>query len=100
LWQLTVSLFDSPVALNFQTDGKPMTINRGKFRDNGSCGYVLKPSYLRKPGYKKGDELKRTADSVGWTTASAGPASVQNILLFHNSLLTFSEVCFPANLLP
>merc|ERR1719491_1717241 len=31
------------VALNFQTDDSPMTINDGRFRENGSCGYVHKP---------------------------------------------------------
>lgn len=31
------------VALNFQTDDSCMTINDGRFRENGGCGYVLKP---------------------------------------------------------
>jgi len=31
------------VALNFQTDDSPMTINDGRFRENGGCGYVIKP---------------------------------------------------------
>ncbi|NWV04865.1 PLCZ1 phosphodiesterase, partial [Ptilonorhynchus violaceus] len=35
------------VALNFQTAGPPMELQDGKFRDNGSCGYVLKPDFLR-----------------------------------------------------
>jgi len=35
------------VALNYQTDGVPMRLNMGKFRDNGGCGYVLKPAPLR-----------------------------------------------------
>eukprot|EP00953_Heterococcus_sp_UTEX-ZZ885_P015737 8868-Heterococcus_DN1.PRE.1 len=34
------------VALNYQTPGLPMHLNHGKFRDNGGCGYVLKPEYL------------------------------------------------------
>uniref|UniRef100_A0A3B1KDR1 Phosphoinositide phospholipase C n=1 Tax=Astyanax mexicanus TaxID=7994 RepID=A0A3B1KDR1_ASTMX len=34
------------VALNFQTDGEQMDLNRGRFLPNGRCGYVLKPSFL------------------------------------------------------
>ena len=32
------------VALNHQTDGSEMAINDGRFRENGSCGYVPKES--------------------------------------------------------
>lgn len=32
------------VAVNFQTDDSPMTINDGRFRENGGCGYIRKPS--------------------------------------------------------
>jgi hypothetical protein len=35
------------VALNYQTAGESMWLNDGKFRDNGGCGYLLKPSFLR-----------------------------------------------------
>ncbi|XP_061106791.1 1-phosphatidylinositol 4,5-bisphosphate phosphodiesterase zeta-1-like [Conger conger] len=35
------------VALNFQSRGLPMDLNNGRFRDNGGCGYVLKPHFLR-----------------------------------------------------
>ncbi|XP_040262209.1 1-phosphatidylinositol 4,5-bisphosphate phosphodiesterase zeta-1-like [Bufo bufo] len=34
-------------ALNFQMPGIPMDLQDGKFRDNGRCGYVLKPEFLR-----------------------------------------------------
>ncbi|XP_069607480.1 1-phosphatidylinositol 4,5-bisphosphate phosphodiesterase delta-3 [Ranitomeya imitator] len=34
------------VALNFQTPGYTMDLNRGRFLDNGACGYVLKPRFL------------------------------------------------------
>ncbi|XP_036428876.1 1-phosphatidylinositol 4,5-bisphosphate phosphodiesterase delta-3-A isoform X2 [Colossoma macropomum] len=34
------------VALNFQTDGEQMDLNRGRFLPNGHCGYVLKPGFL------------------------------------------------------
>ncbi|XP_022534882.2 1-phosphatidylinositol 4,5-bisphosphate phosphodiesterase delta-1b isoform X1 [Astyanax mexicanus] len=38
------------VALNFQTPGRDMDLNQGLFRQNGLCGYVLKPAYLRDRG--------------------------------------------------
>ncbi|XP_070963048.1 1-phosphatidylinositol 4,5-bisphosphate phosphodiesterase delta-3-A isoform X1 [Oncorhynchus clarkii lewisi] len=37
------------VALNFQTAGEEMDLNRGRFLPNGLCGYVLKPSFLTRP---------------------------------------------------
>ncbi|CAF1565253.1 unnamed protein product [Rotaria magnacalcarata] len=33
-------------ALNYQTLDDMMPLNCGKFLDNGSCGYILKPDYL------------------------------------------------------
>jgi len=36
------------VALNYQTCGDIMFLNNGKFRDNGGCGWVLKPEFLLK----------------------------------------------------
>ncbi|CAF0902575.1 unnamed protein product [Rotaria sordida] len=33
-------------ALNYQTDDDRMALYYGKFRDNGCCGYILKPEYL------------------------------------------------------
>ncbi|MBN3312575.1 PLCD1 phosphodiesterase, partial [Atractosteus spatula] len=35
------------VALNFQTSCKEMDLNQGRFMQNGFCGYVLKPEFLR-----------------------------------------------------
>jgi hypothetical protein len=34
------------VALNFQTQDPFLRLNDGRFRENGNCGYVLKPSSL------------------------------------------------------
>ena len=34
------------VALNFQTGDKPMQLNQAKFRDNGNCGYLIKPDFM------------------------------------------------------
>ncbi|XP_009670229.1 1-phosphatidylinositol 4,5-bisphosphate phosphodiesterase zeta-1 [Struthio camelus] len=38
------------VALNFQTPGVQMELQNGKFLDNGGCGYILKPEFLRNCG--------------------------------------------------
>ncbi|XP_055513102.1 LOW QUALITY PROTEIN: 1-phosphatidylinositol 4,5-bisphosphate phosphodiesterase delta-3-like [Leucoraja erinacea] len=35
------------VALNFQKSGMEMDLNKGKFRQNGRSGYILKPSFMR-----------------------------------------------------
>jgi len=35
------------VALNYQTGSESMWLNEGKYLDNGSCGYVLKPKFMR-----------------------------------------------------
>ncbi|XP_067860673.1 1-phosphatidylinositol 4,5-bisphosphate phosphodiesterase zeta-1-like [Heptranchias perlo] len=34
------------VALNYEVPGLGMDLNRGKFQDNGGCGYVLKPTFM------------------------------------------------------
>lgn len=34
------------VALNYQAQGPPMIINKGRFTQNGNSGYVLKPNTL------------------------------------------------------
>ncbi|CAK8672973.1 1-phosphatidylinositol 4,5-bisphosphate phosphodiesterase zeta-1-like isoform X2 [Clavelina lepadiformis] len=38
------------VALNYQTKCDEMEIYSGKFRQNGNCGYVLKPEFQRRAG--------------------------------------------------
>ncbi len=35
------------VALNFQTAGLEMDLNDGLFKQNGGCGFVLKPDFMR-----------------------------------------------------
>ncbi|XP_061110511.1 1-phosphatidylinositol 4,5-bisphosphate phosphodiesterase beta-4 isoform X1 [Conger conger] len=37
------------VALNFQTPDLALQLNQGKFEYNGSCGYLLKPDFMRRP---------------------------------------------------
>ncbi|PSN29961.1 1-phosphatidylinositol 4 [Blattella germanica] len=34
------------VALNYQTPDRAMQLNQAKFRQNGSCGYVLRPEFM------------------------------------------------------
>ena len=51
-WAMGVQL----VALNFQTNDSAMTINDGRFRVNGSCGYVLKPPSIL-PQFNAGDRM-------------------------------------------
>jgi hypothetical protein len=38
------------VALNYQAKGRPLAFSRAMFRQNGRCGYVLKPKELRGGG--------------------------------------------------
>nr|CAD7204279.1 unnamed protein product [Timema douglasi] len=40
-------IFPNGMALNFQTPGQMMDLYDGKFRQNGGCGYVLKPAIMR-----------------------------------------------------
>ena len=35
------------MALNYQTEDEQNIINDAKFSDNGGCGFVLKPAFLR-----------------------------------------------------
>ena len=48
-----IPLFDSGcqiIALNYQSRSKPTQAYRAKFRENGNCGYLLKPDFMRNPG--------------------------------------------------
>lgn len=44
------------VALNYQTGDKPMQLNQAKFRDNGNCGYLLKPDFMFNPDFDPNDK--------------------------------------------
>ncbi|XP_075990580.1 small wing phospholipase C gamma 1 isoform X3 [Anticarsia gemmatalis] len=44
------------VALNYQTPDKPMQINMGRFKQNGGCGYVLKPEFMLDETYNPYDK--------------------------------------------
>lgn len=43
MWNLGCQI----VALNFQTAGLEMDLNDGLFAQNGCCGYILKPDFMR-----------------------------------------------------
>ncbi|XP_028169476.1 1-phosphatidylinositol 4,5-bisphosphate phosphodiesterase gamma-1 [Ostrinia furnacalis] len=43
------------VALNYQTPDKAMQINVGKFKENGNCGFVLKPKFMLDETYNPFD---------------------------------------------
>ena len=50
------------VALNFQHPDVVMHLNQGFFRNNGGCGYVLKPVVMRRDdpggsGYYRGQSV-------------------------------------------
>lgn len=34
------------VALNYQSEGRVLQLNRAKFYGNGNCGYILKPTCM------------------------------------------------------
>uniref|UniRef100_T1IHK2 1-phosphatidylinositol 4,5-bisphosphate phosphodiesterase gamma n=1 Tax=Strigamia maritima TaxID=126957 RepID=T1IHK2_STRMM len=39
------------VALNYQTPDRTMQLNEGKFRQNGNCGYILRPEFTFRDDY-------------------------------------------------
>lgn len=43
------------IALNYQTNDKPMQLNQAKFRDNGGCGYILKPDFMLNENFDPND---------------------------------------------
>uniref|UniRef100_A0A665SZR8 Phosphoinositide phospholipase C n=1 Tax=Echeneis naucrates TaxID=173247 RepID=A0A665SZR8_ECHNA len=50
------------VALNFQTAGEGMDLNDGLFSQNGHCGYVLKPSFMREAEKRFDPEIPQKLD--------------------------------------
>jgi len=44
LWNAGVQM----AALNYQTPDRSMQLNQAKFRDNGGCGYILRPDFMFK----------------------------------------------------
>ena len=54
----------SQVALNYQTSDLPMHLYRGRFRDNGGCGYLLRPPFLNPPNTVAMPSLPTTEASI------------------------------------
>ncbi|XP_078498595.1 1-phosphatidylinositol 4,5-bisphosphate phosphodiesterase eta-2 [Lissotriton helveticus] len=44
------------VALNYQSEGRMLQLNRAKFNANGSCGYVLKPKCMCQGAFNPNSE--------------------------------------------
>uniref|UniRef100_A0A674BRT9 Phosphoinositide phospholipase C n=1 Tax=Salmo trutta TaxID=8032 RepID=A0A674BRT9_SALTR len=57
------------VALNFQTAGLEMDLNDGLFSQNGCCGYVLKPDFMRNDD---SFDPERPQDRNGYTSLRLG----------------------------
>jgi len=53
------------VALNFQEADKYNLYNRAKFADNGGCGYVLKPLYLREKSDYSPENTDQNTPAMG-----------------------------------
>lgn len=62
------------VALNYQTPDKPMQINTGRFRENGGCGFILKPEFMFDEGYNPYDRrsIERKVAGVSVTLRVIG----------------------------
>ncbi|KAH8414921.1 hypothetical protein KR215_010812 [Drosophila sulfurigaster] len=45
------------IALNYQTGDKAMQLNQAKFRNNGQCGYILKPTFMRYDNFNPNNPL-------------------------------------------
>ena len=50
------SVITFSVALNYQTEGRMLELNRAKFANNGNCGYNLKPKCMCKGWYSYEDD--------------------------------------------
>ncbi|XP_031551844.1 1-phosphatidylinositol 4,5-bisphosphate phosphodiesterase beta-1-like isoform X2 [Actinia tenebrosa] len=72
------------VALNFQTLDLPMMLNLGIFEYNGRCGYLLKPSFMRRPD--------RTFDPFAESTVDGIIAGAVTVKVISGQMLTDKKV--------
>uniref|UniRef100_UPI00358FEC95 1-phosphatidylinositol 4,5-bisphosphate phosphodiesterase delta-4-like isoform X2 n=1 Tax=Myxine glutinosa TaxID=7769 RepID=UPI00358FEC95 len=79
------------VALNFQTAGIPMDLNRGFFRNNGRCGYVLKPSFMT-DGHCKFSPDQPTFSARKGVELGIKIISAQNIQFSRGDIVVRAEV--------
>ncbi|NWX98104.1 PLCD4 phosphodiesterase, partial [Nothoprocta ornata] len=73
------------VALNFQTAGTEMDLNDGLFSQNGRCGYVLKPPFMRHEGTPFNPSDPSTWESYGPATLTIQVISGQQLPKVANS---------------
>ncbi|KAL2099324.1 hypothetical protein ACEWY4_005804 [Coilia grayii] len=78
------------VALNFQTPDLSMQLNQGKFEYNGSCGYLLKPDFMRRPDRTFDPFSETPVDGVIAATCSVQVISGQ--FLSDKKIGTYVEV--------
>uniref|UniRef100_A0A8C4Q3L1 1-phosphatidylinositol 4,5-bisphosphate phosphodiesterase n=1 Tax=Eptatretus burgeri TaxID=7764 RepID=A0A8C4Q3L1_EPTBU len=72
------------VSLNFQTPDLAMQLNQGKFEYNGSCGYLLKPDFMRRPD--------RTFDPFSETPVDGVIAATCSIQIISGQFLSDKKV--------
>ena len=71
------------VALNYQTKDTAMHHNMGMFRNNGNCGYILKPNYLLPSGMSMTDANAKAPGmmlTVTVISASSLPNPVTSVI--------------------
>ncbi|XP_052002111.1 1-phosphatidylinositol 4,5-bisphosphate phosphodiesterase beta-4 [Xyrauchen texanus] len=78
------------VSLNFQTPDLAMQLNQGKFEYNGSCGYLLKPDFMRRPDRMFDPFSETPVDGVIAATCSVQVMSGQ--FLSDKKIGTYVEV--------
>lgn len=78
------------VSLNYQTPDLAMQLNQGKFEYNGSCGYLLKPDFMRRPDRTFDPFSETPVDGVIAATCSVEVISGQ--FLSDKKIGTYVEV--------
>ncbi|KAL5278131.1 PLCB4 family protein [Megaselia abdita] len=78
------------VSLNFQTSDLPMQLNQGKFEYNGSCGYLLKPDFMRR--LDKDFDPFADASVDGVVAATVAVQVIAGQFLSDRKIATFVEV--------
>ncbi|XP_067900445.1 1-phosphatidylinositol 4,5-bisphosphate phosphodiesterase beta-4 [Heterodontus francisci] len=78
------------VSLNFQTPDLAMQLNQGKFEYNGSCGFLLKPDFMRRPDRTFDPFSETPVDGVIAATCSVQVISGQ--FLSDKKIGTYVEV--------
>ncbi|KAM4042339.1 1-phosphatidylinositol 4,5-bisphosphate phosphodiesterase beta-4 isoform 2-T4 [Anomaloglossus baeobatrachus] len=78
------------VSLNYQTPDLAMQLNQGKFEYNGSCGFLLKPDFMRRPDRTFDPFSETPVDGVIAATCSVQVISGQ--FLSDKKMGTYVEV--------